>query len=122
MAREILNDETFEVCEIDLEDVANPDPEVAYVIRPISHAKGQSIRKRFPHENQAQLRQETALDHALVDWKGITAGGAPLPCERKYKSELPTDVVNAILKTAMMSRARSEEDRAESFRATENVG
>jgi len=82
--------------------IVAPDPDAAYLLRPLGKSDAQRIRQPFvtmrfdPRSHQkveADLTPEQSealsaeiIDHILVDWRGyVQDDGAPLPCSREHK-------------------------------------
>jgi hypothetical protein len=131
VARQALDEsEPQWVDEADL--VGDADPEARYLIRSISIDRARAISKehtrevlnRRTHQKDEKRNNDATndamLDYALVDWQGVEAKGAALPCDGlANKKRLPGFVIAAIVEYACAGAApRTPEERAESFRAT----
>lgn len=122
--------------------IVAPDPDAAYLLRPLGKSDAQRIRQPFvtmrfdPRSHQkveADLTPEQSealsaeiIDHILVDWRGyVQDDGSPLPCSREHKlllAERDSLRVKALFQLARSVQEQRAEDRAASFRRAESVG
>ncbi len=122
MALQLLDGEKrLEVLDTELLNVIDPDPEVVYVIRQILPATRLQLQKRKPNpltrqmESDSDATVDAMLDFALVEWRGILAGGQPAPCTKENKLLLDQGRKIALIGKAASNRT-APEDRDASFR------
>lgn len=130
MALELKDDKaTWEVCDADL--ITGGDKDTFYTIRRLTldkhreisktHTKPATFRRQFEKRDEEAI-QDDLFDYVLVGWKGVVAGGKPVPCEWEQKKLLDIARRIALLDLAGMNEiAAQEEARGESFRSAETV-
>lgn len=111
MAVQLLDENTTrEVKDSDL-PIPDGDPGTVYTIRDLTKAKYREVIKR--HTKKVTSRQrgmvdetdfqkvaDDLLDHALVEWQGVTLNGSPVPCTWENKARLDSVRSAAILDAA----------------------
>lgn len=128
-------DATFEVRESDLDEIADPDPEVVYVLRELTTRKWRELNKahttRKPNKRTGRMEDvqdaegfaDALVDYVIADWRGIIDGGQPAPCTTANKMRL-----DGVVKSALVGRAgltqivREPEQTEQSFRPTDGMG
>lgn len=128
MARTLLEEQTFEVRETDLDGLEiTPDPDAVYVLRPLSAGAARRIGKlhtrqefdRTQHRKIDIVNTETLndaiIDYVIVDWRGVLGA-----CTPENKLKLPVPVQKALLERAQVGDT-SAEVRAASFREFDDV-
>lgn len=132
MARQLLNADTFEVKETDLELEIPADPEARYTLRPLTTLAAREIGKKYTrqefnrqtHRRESIIDQEALndaiVDYVIVGWSGVSVGAeGPAPCTVENKLKLPVPLQRALLDQAQVGD--SAEVRAESFRQPARV-
>ena len=95
------------VCDADLEDVTNGDPETTYTLRTITrdiirdlqkpYLKQQFNKRTHSLEDVPLSKEDDAalmadiLDYVIASWDGILYQGQPLPCDKTTKPLLDMD-------------------------------
>jgi hypothetical protein len=128
VARALLTEnETFEVCETDLEVAIATDKGVFYTLRPITIEKAREIRKRHTKRviNRTTHQKDEVvdttdvtndlLDYALCAWRGIEDKGQAVECSLVNKLRLPPAIQSGLLDLAQ-SGQQTKDDKEQSFR------
>jgi hypothetical protein len=131
MALQLLDvDDVFEVKDSDLDGVQDGDADAIYVLRKLIPEKTRSIRKAHTKHarngrtgvmeatTDEEAIQDALIDYVLTDWRGITLKGQPAPCDRFHKVNGldPVRKSGILVAAGMNQHARTQEERAESFR------
>lgn len=113
------------------------DAEAKYLIKPIGVDRYREFEKRCTSmqvNKHSRAREpkvdhialsDLVFDHALIGWEGIIgSNGKPIACaDLATKKGLPGIVIGAITEYASQGGAgKTADERAESFRATPDVG
>lgn len=131
MARQLLNDATFEVRETDLDLEIVPDADAVYVLRALTVPKARELGKRHTRQefDRSQHKKvdvvdheainDAIIDHIIADWRGVGSDGLA-PCTLENKLKLPVPVQRALLERAQVGQG-SAEVRAASFRESADL-
>jgi hypothetical protein len=136
MARQLhTEDATFWVAETDLPEIPEPDEAVSYQLRELTTSKWREIRKlnttMKPNKQTRTMEpvlndegfSDDLVDYVIIGWKGIVDRGAEAPCTRETKQRLDGPIKSALVGRAGLTQiVREPEIKAESFRATADVG
>jgi hypothetical protein len=125
-------DETTEVADTDL--VAEGSKETAFTIRFLTIEKHRELVKQFTkpiankrthvmeHVTDWEAVADAQFEYVLVDWRGVTLKGAPIPCTTDFKKLVDATRRSALLVKAGLNEVQAApERRAESFREVEAV-
>lgn len=127
MARQLHDDSTFEVKEVDLQGIDEADKDTAYTLRPLTTAKFRELQKKNTKQvlnkragrMEPQLDGETLaddlIDHVIAGWTGILSKGQPADCTRENKLKLDGQVKQALIGVAGLNRIEAiPEEREQS--------
>jgi hypothetical protein len=126
MPRQLHTDDSFEVCETDLQGIPNADPAVFYTVRAISVQKHREIQRKHttqkPDPRTRQMVSVTDLDAVaddvtdfiLTGWRGIELHGQPAECSRENKLKLDAFVRVALEQLAGTNRTDAAQAAKES--------
>lgn len=127
----MVEGETFDVCDTELQGVTDGDPDVMYTVKRLDPKTHRAMTKARTKKEfvrgvgqvdklDARELADDILDYILVGWRGVLLKGEPAPCTREFKiGGLDFTRRAALVERAGMNEIdRAPERRAESFRPT----
>jgi hypothetical protein len=111
MAVQLLDENTTREIKDSELPIPDGDPETVYTIRDLTKKTYREVIKRntkkvtsrqrgMVDETDFQKVADELLDHALVEWRGVTLNGSPVPCTWENKARLDSVRSSAILDAA----------------------